>query len=61
MEKLKGDGKMTSRKRLQFGICCTFLILAGVVHGADSLSEEMRSALDRTEIKNDIFVVLGMP
>ena len=52
---------MTSKKRLQFGICCTFLILAGVVHGADSLSEEMRSALDRTEIKNDIFVVLGMP
>ncbi|MHC4586955.1 MAG: hypothetical protein ACYS3N_20685, partial [Planctomycetota bacterium] len=52
---------MMSKKRLQFGICCMFLILANVVHGADSLSEKMRIALDRIEIKNDIFVVLGLP
>ncbi len=59
--RLKGDGKMMSKKRLQFGIGCMFLILAGVVHGADSLSEEMRITFDRIEIKNDIFVILGLP
>ncbi len=52
---------MINKKRLQFGIGCTFLILAGVVHGADSLSEQMWSVFDRIEIKNDIFVVLGLP
>ena len=59
--RLKGDSKMMSRKRLQFGIGCTLLILAGAVHGADSLSEQMRSVFDRIEIRKDIFVVLGLP
>jgi len=52
---------MMSKKRLQFGIGCMFLILACVVYGADGLSEEIRSAFDQTKIKNDIFVVLGLP
>lgn len=59
--RLKGDNKMMSKKRLQFNISCMLLILAGVVHGTENLSEQMRSALDRIDIKNDIFAVLGMP
>ena len=52
---------MMSKKRLQFNIGCLLLILASVVHGADNLSDQMGNILDRMDIKNDIFVVLGMP
>ncbi len=50
-----------SKKRLQFGIGCMLLILVGAVHGAGDFSEEIKSALDRIETKNDICVVLGLP
>ena len=59
--KSEGDDKMTSGKRLQFGIGCALLALVGIVSGADDSSEEMRNALNRIEIKNDICVVLGLP
>ena len=52
---------MVSKKRLQFVIGCMLLIFVGVVCGADDFSEEIKSALNRNEIKKDICVVLGMP
>jgi len=52
---------MMSKKKLQFGIGCIFLILVGVVYGAGDFSEEIKSALDRIETKNDICVILGLP
>ncbi|MHC4229062.1 MAG: outer membrane protein assembly factor BamB family protein, partial [Planctomycetota bacterium] len=52
---------MITKKRLQVGIGCAFLILVGSVHGADGFPEEIRSALSRIETRNDICVVLGMP
>ncbi len=52
---------MTSGKRLQIGIGCVLLILVGAVSEAGDSSEEIRNALNRIEIKNDIFVVLGLP
>ncbi len=50
-----------SKKRLQFGIGCMLLILVGAVHGTGDFSEEIKSALDGIETKNDICVVLGLP
>ena len=52
---------MMSKKRLQFGVVCAFVILVSAAYGADDPLEEIRIAIDRTEIRNDIFVVLGMP
>ena len=52
---------MISRKRLQFGIVCAFMILLGAVYGADDPLEALRSALNRIETKNDICVILGLP
>lgn len=51
-----------SKKKLQFGPAVAgLLILVGVVYGAGDFSEEIKSALDRIETKNDICVVLGLP
>ncbi|MEA3225260.1 MAG: PQQ-binding-like beta-propeller repeat protein, partial [Planctomycetota bacterium] len=52
---------MTRKKRLQFGVVCAFVILVGVVHGADDPLERLRSALDKIETRNDVCVVLGVP
>ncbi len=50
-----------SKKRLQFGVVCAFVILVGAAYGADDSLEGIRSALNRIKTKNDIFVVLGLP
>ncbi|MHC4750089.1 MAG: outer membrane protein assembly factor BamB family protein [Planctomycetota bacterium] len=52
---------MISKKRLQFGVVCAFVILVGAAYGADDSLEGIGSVLDKTEIRNDIFVILGMP
>jgi hypothetical protein len=51
---------MVSKKTLQVGLGCMLLTLVGVVYGAGDFSEEIKSALNRNQIKKDICVVLGL-
>ena len=52
---------MAGRKRLQLGIVCAFVILAGAAYGADNSLERLSSALSEIETTNDILAVIGSP
>ncbi|MHC4508685.1 MAG: outer membrane protein assembly factor BamB family protein [Planctomycetota bacterium] len=52
---------MISKKRLQYVVVCTLVILVGTVYGADDSLEDLRNSLQRIETRNDICVVLGVP
>ncbi len=52
---------MTSKRRLQFGVVCAFVIFVGAVHGADYPLENLRSDFSKIETRNDILAVIGSP
>ncbi|UCF16250.1 MAG: hypothetical protein JSW59_02085, partial [Phycisphaerales bacterium] len=52
---------MISKKRLQIGVVCAFAILVSAVYGADDSLEDLRTALNEIETRNDILAVIGSP